>query len=71
MTITVYDMQSEDTKVQCIWWRKLNAVVEKKGLGTPVFKGFMADGVQANWNDAHIVYGTRDLTMKMVDKHWT
>jgi hypothetical protein len=71
MTIVVYDMQSKDTKAQCIWWRKLNVVVERKGLGMPIFKGFMANGVQANWNDAHIVHGTRDPMMKMVDKHWT
>jgi hypothetical protein len=32
-------------EVQCILWRKLNAIVEKKGLGMPVFKGFMANGV--------------------------
>jgi acyl-CoA reductase-like NAD-dependent aldehyde dehydrogenase len=29
----------------CIPWRKLNVVIERKGLGTPTFKGFMADGV--------------------------
>jgi len=46
----------------------LNLVVEKKGLGPPVFKGFMANGVQANWNVVHIVYGTRDHMVKMVDK---
>jgi len=45
MTIMVCDMQFEDTEVQCILWRKLNVVVEKKGLGTPAFKGFMVDGV--------------------------
>jgi hypothetical protein len=28
-----------------IMWRKLNVVVEKKGLDTPIFKGFMADNV--------------------------
>jgi hypothetical protein len=37
--IMVSDMQSMDTKAQCIMWRKLN--VEKKRLGTPIFKGFM------------------------------
>jgi hypothetical protein len=30
-TIEVCDMQSKDTKAQCILWRKLNVVVEKKG----------------------------------------
>jgi len=48
MTIVVYDMQSKDTEVQCILWRKLNVVVEKKGLGTFIFKGFMVDSVEAN-----------------------
>jgi hypothetical protein len=48
----------------------------KKRLGTLFFKGFMADGVQANWNVVYIVYEIRDPTMKMVDKermcffHW-
>jgi hypothetical protein len=31
MMIEVCDMQFEDTKAQCILWRKLNVVVEKKG----------------------------------------
>jgi hypothetical protein len=44
MMITVRDMQFEDIGIQCILWRKLNVVVEKKRLGTPIFKGFMADG---------------------------
>jgi len=44
MMIVVYDMQSKDIKFNAfIMWRKLNVVVEKKGLGTPVFKGFMVD----------------------------
>jgi hypothetical protein len=44
MMIMVCDVQSKDTEVQCILWRKLNIVVEKKGLGTHVFKVFMVDG---------------------------
>ncbi len=42
-----------------------------------VFKGFMANGVQANWNVVRIVYEIKDLMVKMVDKkmtyffHWT
>ncbi len=77
MRIVVYDMQFEDIEFQCILWRKLNIVVEKKGLGMHVFKGFMADGAQANWNDVCIVNGTKDPMVKMVDKkrtcffHWT
>jgi hypothetical protein len=68
MTNMIYDMQFEDTKAQCILWRKPNVIAEKKGLGMPVFKGFMADGVQANWNVVCIVYGIRDPTVKMINK---
>jgi hypothetical protein len=77
MTITIYDMQSEDIESQCILWRKLNIVVKKKGLGMPIFKGFMVDCAQENWNDVCNVYGTGDPMVKMVDKkrtcffHWT
>jgi len=46
----------------------LNAVVDRKGLGTPTFKGFMVYGAQANWNVVRIVYGIGDPTAKMVDK---
>jgi hypothetical protein len=48
MTITICDMQFEDTEAQCMLWRKLNVVVEKKRLSMPIFKGFMADSVQTN-----------------------
>ncbi len=76
MMIVVYDMQFEDTTVQCILWRKLNITIEKKRLSTLIFKGFMADGVQENWNVVQIVYKIGDPTMKMADKermcffHW-
>ncbi len=49
----------------------MNAYVERKGLGMFVFKGFMANGVQANQNDVCIVYGIGDPLMKMVDKKQT
>ncbi len=68
MMITVYDMQSKDMEAQCILWRKLNAIVERKGLGTPIFKGFMANGVQANWNVVRIIYEIGDFMVKMVNK---
>ncbi len=68
MTIAFCDMQFKDTETQCILWKKINTIVEKKGLGTPIFKGFMVDNVHENWNVVHIVYGIRDLMVKMVDK---
>jgi hypothetical protein len=58
-------------EAQCIMWRKLNAIFEKNELGTPIFKGFMVDDAQSNWNVVRIVYGTRDPIVKMVDKEWT
>jgi hypothetical protein len=77
MSIAICDMQLEDTEAQCILWKKLNAIVLKKGVRNPNFKGFMADITQANWNDVCIVYGTRDPIVKLIDKectyffHWT
>jgi len=47
-------------EVHCILWRKFDIVIEKKRLGMPISKGFMADGAQANWNVVCIVYGIRD-----------
>jgi hypothetical protein len=43
MTIVVCNMQLEDTKVQCIMWRKLNNLMRMNGVENPNFKGFMAD----------------------------
>jgi hypothetical protein len=43
MTIAVCDMQSEDTKVQCIMWRELNELMRQNGVENSNFKGFMAD----------------------------
>jgi len=77
MSIAIYNMQSKDIKAQCILWRKLNAIVLKKGVRNPNFKGFMVDNAQANWNVVHIVYGIRYPIVKLIDKehtclfHWT
>jgi hypothetical protein len=61
MTIVICDMQFEDTNVQCILWRKLNATIERKGLSMLTFRGFMVDGGQANWNVVRIVMGLEIL----------
>jgi hypothetical protein len=77
LTITIYDMKYESTKVQCVMWTKLNQVMLRFGLANPNFKGFMVDNAHANWNVVHIMYGFRDVSMKMVNKertclfHWT
>jgi hypothetical protein len=60
MTTAVYDMQLEDTEVQCIIWRKLNKVMQKNGVEEPNFKSFMEDSEQANWYAIQIVYGMGD-----------
>jgi hypothetical protein len=65
MTIAVCDMQSEDTKVQCIMWRELNDFMTKNGVENTNFKGFMADSTQANWNVVQIVYGSGDPKVPM------
>ncbi len=44
MTIMICDMQFENIEAQCILWRKLNAIIERKGLHKFVFKGFKANG---------------------------
>ncbi len=46
--IAICDTQSEDTKVQCVLWCKLNKVMLKNGVINPNFKHFMATNVQAN-----------------------
>jgi hypothetical protein len=77
MTIAVCDMQSEDTKVQCIMWRELNDLIRKNNVENPNFKGFMVDSVQANWNVVQIVYGSSDPKVPMENRectcllHWT
>jgi hypothetical protein len=45
MMIAVCDMQSKGMEVQCMLWMKVNVIVEKKGMGTHVFKGLMVDNV--------------------------
>jgi hypothetical protein len=68
MTIAVCDMQSEDTKVQCIMWRELNDLMAKNGVENTNFKGFMADSAQANWNAVRIVYGSGDPKVPMENR---
>jgi hypothetical protein len=50
-------------------WRNLNIIVEKKRLGMFIFKGFMADNAQENWNVVHIVYVIGNPMVKMIDKN--
>lgn len=50
MIITIFDMQLKDMDTQCAMWQKLNKVTVKHGVLHPNFKGFMANGVQTNWN---------------------
>jgi hypothetical protein len=49
-------------------WTKLNETMLKHGFPKPNFKGFMANGAEANWNAIKIIYGSRDPFVKMVNK---
>jgi hypothetical protein len=71
VTITICDMQSKDTKAQQVMWTKLNDTMLKCMFLKENFKGFMVDNAQANWNAIIIVYGSRDPSMRMVDKECT
>jgi hypothetical protein len=48
MTIASCDMQSEDFEAQIVFWKNLNAIMERNGVVESNFKGFMADNAQAN-----------------------
>jgi hypothetical protein len=65
MTIAVYDMQLEDTKVQLIMWREFNELMQKNGVENPNFKGFLTDSAQAHSNVVRIVYGSGDPKVPM------
>jgi hypothetical protein len=55
----------------------MNHVMFGFGFANPNFKGFMANSAQVNWNVVYIMFNSRDVSMKMVDKeqtclfHWT
>ncbi len=40
----------------------------KHRFSKPNFKRFMADNAQVNWNAIKVVYGSGDVTVRMVDK---
>ena len=77
MTIACCDMQSEDTDAQIVFWKNLNAVMERHDIPNPQFMGFMADSAQANWNALRIIYGNGNPKDPMVDRertcyfHWS
>jgi hypothetical protein len=71
MIIVICDMQSEDIEAQQIMWTKLNETMLKHNFPKLNFKGFMADSTQANWNTIKIVYDSKDLYVKMVNKERT
>ena len=71
MTIAACDMQSEDTAAQSVLWKNLNAIMETHGVARVNFKGFMADGAQANWNAVRIIYGSGNASERMVDRERT
>ncbi len=71
LTIAICNMYCESKEVQCVMWTKLKQMMLGFGLANPNFKRFMADNAHANWNVVHIVYGSKDGSVKMVDKERT
>jgi len=77
MTIASCDMQSEDCDAQIVFWKNLNAVMERNGVVHTNFKGFIADSAQANWNAVWVIYGNGKKEDRMDDRertcqfHWT
>ena len=77
MTIACCDMQSEDKDAQVVFWKNLNAVMERHDVPHPQFMGFMADSAQANWNAVRIIYGNGNPADRMEDRertcffHWS
>jgi hypothetical protein len=77
MTIVVCDMKSEDTKMQCMMWRKFKKVMRTIDVEKPNLKGFMGDYAQAKWNAICIVYGSGDPKVSMENQkhacllYWT
>ena len=61
MTIAICDMQSKNTKVQCIIERELNNLMAMNSIENTNFKGFMADSA------IQIVYGSGDPKVPMVN----
>jgi hypothetical protein len=77
MTIASYDMQSEDSEAQIVFWKNMNVVMERNGVVEPNFKGFIADIAQANWNAVRVIYGNGKKEDRIDDRertcqfHWT
>ena len=59
-------MQSEDGTTQILFWENLNVVMVENGVSKVMFKGFMADSAQANWNEVRMIYSNGDPTLSMV-----
>jgi hypothetical protein len=71
MTIASCDMQSKDCDAQIVFWKNLNAVMERNGVVHTNFKGFMADSAQANWNAVRVIYGNGKKEDRMDDRERT
>ena len=66
---------SQDAQV--VFWKNLNAVMERHDVPHPQFMGFMADSAQTNWNAVRIMYGNGNPADHMEDQertcffHWS
>jgi hypothetical protein len=68
MTIATCEILSDEVNSQKLMWLALNNVMERNGVPNPYFKGFVADGDDANWMAVRIVYGNGNPNRKMVGR---
>ena len=54
--IAICECKEEDEDSQILFWRNLNAVMERCGHDPPDFAGFMSDEAGANWLAIRFVY---------------
>ena len=64
-------MQSEDGIPQDLFWKKLNVVMAENGVSKIIFKRFMADGAQANWNAVKMIYHDGVSILPMIAREHT
>ena len=68
MTIATCEILGDDADSQKLLWLALNNVMARYGVPNPYFKGFVADGDDANWMAVRIVYGNGNPNRKMVGR---
>ena len=71
MTIVVCDMQSEKENAQEHIWLLMLTVLEKHGINSANFTGFVSDKAQTNFNIMRVIFGSGNPTILMANKERT